>query len=244
MPSDIKLIHGDCMEYMRQMPDKAFDLLVTSPPYNLGSFSRNGGKNVYDDYIGNNMDENDYRNWLKDIFSQGKRILKDSGNMAINLKYRYKDNTCIPPYWILDIVNMNLRNEIIWNYIGYTDVNKSKFFPGHEHIFVFSKTNTKIFFNEKFASYGDVWRLKQAIMSDKISGKIHPAPFPISLVRRLIEGLCPVGGEVIEPFLGSGTTAIACYDMGFNLTGYEIDKEYYDAAVKRLENHKKQLTMF
>lgn len=52
------------------------------------------------------------------------------------------------------------------------------------------------------------------------------------------------GGRVIEPFLGSRTAAVACYDMGFDLVGYEIDKDYFEAAQKRIENHKKQLVLF
>lgn len=74
--------------------------------------------------------------------------------------------------------------------------------------------------------------------------KIHPTQKPRELYRWLLKNYAKQGDKILDTHLGSGSIAIACYDMGFDLTGYEIDKEYYDAAVKRLENHKKQLTLF
>lgn len=70
----------------------------------------------------------------------------------------------------------------------------------------------------------------------------HPCAKPINLYRWLLKNYAKPNDKILDTHLGSGSIAIACYDMGFDLTGYEIDKDYYDAAVKRLENHKKQLT--
>ena len=75
-------------------------------------------------------------------------------------------------------------------------------------------------------------------------GRFHPTQKPIDLYSWILRKYAKQGDKILDTHLGSGSIAIACYDMGFDLTGYEIDKDYYDAAVKRLENHKKQLTIF
>ena len=74
--------------------------------------------------------------------------------------------------------------------------------------------------------------------------RIHPTQKPTKLYQWILSNYAKPGDRILDTHLGSGSIAIACYDMGFDLTGYEIDKDYYDAAVNRLENHKKQLTLF
>lgn len=73
---------------------------------------------------------------------------------------------------------------------------------------------------------------------------IHPCQKPAELYKWLLKNYAKPNDKILDTHLGSGSIAIACHDMGFDLTGYEIDKDYYDAAVNRLENHKKQLTLF
>jgi len=75
-------------------------------------------------------------------------------------------------------------------------------------------------------------------------GRIHPTQKSIRLYKWILDKFTKQGDIILDTHLGSGSIAIACYDMGFELTGMELDKEYYDAAVKRLENHKQQLTLF
>lgn len=81
----------------------------------------------------------------------------------------------------------------------------------------------------------------QGNMKDK-EVRIHPTQKPIALYKWLLKNYAKPGDKILDTHLGSGSIAIACYDMGYDLTGYEIDKEYFDAAQKRLDNHKKQLT--
>ena len=79
---------------------------------------------------------------------------------------------------------------------------------------------------------------------ERIEHVIHECQKPSSLYRHLLKNYAKEGQSILDTHLGSGSIAIACWDMGYDLTGYEIDKDYYDAAVKRLENHKKQLVLF
>lgn len=84
----------------------------------------------------------------------------------------------------------------------------------------------------------------QEYMGDKKEIRIHPTQKPVSLYKWLLKNYAKQGDKILDTHLGSGSIAIACYDMGFDLTGYEIDKDYYDGAVKRIEHHKKQITLF
>jgi len=74
--------------------------------------------------------------------------------------------------------------------------------------------------------------------------KIHPTEKPYDLYRWILKNYAKPGDKILDTHLGSGSIAIACWDMGFDLTGYEIDKDYFDAAVNRLENHKRQMQLF
>lgn len=83
-----------------------------------------------------------------------------------------------------------------------------------------------------------------APQNDNGKARFHPTQKPIKLYHWQLKNYAQDGFKVLDTHLGSGSIAIACYDMGFDLTGYEIDKDYFEAAKKRLENHKKQLTLF
>ena len=237
-----KIHQGDCLEFMKQLPDKCVDLVVTSPPYNMGQFTRNGGKNVHDNYNGNDMDETEYREWVYSILRQSARI--SCRHVAFNLKYRYKNNNCILPHWLLSGTDMILRNEIIWRYSGFTDVNNFKFYPGHETIFLFSTTDKIEYFNADMARLGDVWDIPQAIHTDGISGKIHPAPYPSTLPQRVVEATCSPDMIVFDPFMGSGTTAVACERLGRKWFGCELEESYCKIAEKRIEAERAQLKLF
>ena len=77
-----------------------------------------------------------------------------------------------------------------------------------------------------------------------LSQKIHPTQKPVSLYKWILENYAEKGSKILDTHLGSGSIAIACWDMGYDLTAYEVDKEYFDNACKRLETHKSQLTLW
>jgi len=74
--------------------------------------------------------------------------------------------------------------------------------------------------------------------------KIHPTQKPVQLYKWLLTNYANEGDKILDTHLGSGSIAIACWDLKFDLTGYEIDKEYYDNAIERIERHKRQLNLF
>ena len=80
-------------------------------------------------------------------------------------------------------------------------------------------------------------------MKDK-ENRIHPTQKPVALYRWLLQNYAKKGDKILDTHLGSGSIAIACHDYGFDLTACELDKEYFDKAMKRIENHKAQLKLF
>src|SRR3990167_7603010 len=130
------------------------------------------------------------------------------------------------------------HNQIIWgaNHLGF-------FRPSSCWIY-WDKLIGGDFSDGELAWTSFVSVLRKLIFCNKYAGKIHPTEKPPELYRWLLKNYAKDGDKILDTHLGSGSIAIACYDMGYDLTGYEIDKDYFDAAVKRLENHKKQLTLF
>tara|TARA_R100000231_G_scaffold139023_1_gene118927 strand:- start:15195 stop:15821 length:627 start_codon:yes stop_codon:yes gene_type:complete len=90
----------------------------------------------------------------------------------------------------------------------------------------------------------DMPRGSHKAQDDKTGGKIHPTQKPIKLYEWILINYAKEGDKILDTHLGSGSIAIACHNLGYNLTGYEIDTEYYEAAIKRLKQHQSQLRMF
>lgn len=204
MPSDIQLINGDCMEHMKYMKDKAFDLAIVDPPYGIGE---DGGR-------------------FRDRKGGGHRVLP---------KKNWDNNA--PDRIYFEKLKRVSKNQIIWgaNHFSHELVGKSGWI-------YWNKLMGGDFSDGELAYTSFERPLKSFTFCNKYVGKIHPTEKPPELYRWLLKKYAKQGDKILDTHLGSGSIAIACYDMGFDLTGFEIDKDYYDAAVKRLENHKKQLT--
>jgi modification methylase len=132
---------------------------------------------------------------------------------------------------------MRLRQHIIWDYCATPDVAKNKFYPFHEDIFYFSK-GKPAYFNEDMAAMGDIWRISVEQKNQ------HPAPFPLKLAKRCISASCPPGGLVYDPFMGSGTTALAAIDLGMEFIGTEISEQYCTYAQSRINIALNQTSLF
>jgi site-specific DNA-methyltransferase (adenine-specific) len=206
MPSDIKLFNRDCMEAMKEMKDKEFDLAICDPPYGIGE---DGGS-----YRGRN--------------GSNHRILPKKGW-----------DISAPDRFYFEQLERVSCNRILWGANHFC----------HELV----GTSGWIFWNKLMGgdfSDGEIAytsfdrALKMFTFCNKYYGKIHPTEKPPQLYKWLLKNYAKDGDKILDTHLGSGSIAIACYDMGYDLTGFEIDLEYYNAAVKRLENHKKQITFF
>lgn len=228
-------------ELMEELPDNSVHLMVTSPPYNVGK--------EYDE----NLTLNEYREFLIKVWSEVKRVLVPGGRMCINIaNLGRKPYIPLHAFIIEDLLELGflMRGEIIWNkaasgspstaWGSWLSAKNPTLRDIHEYILIFSKgtfsrenlgrksTITKDEFLEFTKS---VWTFP-AEPATKIG---HPAPFPVELPYRLIQLYTFEGEIVLDPFMGSGQTAIASLKSKRKYVGYEINKDYVKLAEKRIK---------
>jgi DNA modification methylase len=227
-------------EKMEELPDNSVHLMVTSPPYNVGK--------EYD----KNLTLNDYRAFLKRVWSEVKRVLVPGGRVCINIaNLGRKPYIPLHAFIVEDMLDLGflMRGEIIWNkassgspstaWGSWLSAKNPTLRDIHEYILVFSKdmfTRGNIFrkstiLKEEFLEFTkSVWTFA-AEPAKKVG---HPAPFPVGLPYRLIQLYTFEGEVVLDPFIGSGQSAIASIKTKRHYVGYEINKEYVKLAEKRL----------
>lgn len=230
-----KIICGDTVEVMKLMPDNSIDLVVTSPPYNLKNSTGNGMKagtktgrwannplqNGYTHH-GDDMPYDEYVAWQREILTECMRLLKDDGAIFYNHKTRVQAGLLQDRYEILH--DFPVRQCIIWKRAGGFNFNPGYFVPTYEVIYLIAKKKFKLVKGAN--GYGDIWEFNQE-MKNK-----HPAPFPIALPSRCIEST--EAQVILDPFMGSGTTALAAKRLGRNFIGIEISPEYCQMAEDRI----------
>ncbi len=232
-----KNIPGDCIEVMKQMPSESVDIVVTSPPYNLKNSTGNGMKdgrggkwstaalmNGYEDHS-DNMPHEEYVKWQRTCLKQMFRLIKNDGAIFYNHKWRVQGGLLQDRN---DIVRgLPVRQIIIWRRKGGINFNRGYFLPTYEVIYLIAKPGFKL--APKASSHGDVWEFNQE-MKNK-----HPAPFPVALIERIIGST--EAKIILDPFMGSGTTAIAAKNLDRQYIGIDISKKYCDMADERIKNH-------
>jgi len=229
-----KIICGDAVEVMLDIPDGSVDLVVTSPPYNLKNSTGNGMKdgrggkwknaellNGYATY-NDNMPHKQYVAWQRRCLSEMLRIVPDDGAVFYNHKWRVQGGLLQDR---ADIVGgFPVRQIIIWQRKGGINFNAGYFLPTYEVIYLIAKPDFKL--APKANALGDVWEFAQE-MDNR-----HPAPYPIALIDRIISS---TGAKVVlDPFMGSGTTAVAAVQNHCDYIGIEISPEYCQMAEKRV----------
>ena len=240
---------------MPQIDDKSVKLVVTSPPYNIniqygnktskGQIVSSKGAKYKD-----NLDEDTYRSMLSLVFNECKKKITDDGSIWINIKNRVDDGVIIPPFWIMDFFeDMYLKNIIIWNFDWGGSTNK-RLAPRYEYVFWFVKDKKNYTFNlddikvpalnyrpDRYKSQlknpTDVWRI--SMVSGNFEERTeHPAQYPEKLIERIILAGTNENDIVLDPFMGSGTTAVVAKKLNRQYLGYETMQEYCEMAQTRL----------
>ena len=214
----IEMLNCDCVDYMATLPDKAFDLAIVDPPYGI----KVGGSKSFGKVGGSNIVE-----------ARTYKIFDDSGipsEKYFNELMRVSKNQVIfgGNYFI-----EHLRNTpcfIVW------DKDNTGNFADCELAWASFNTAVRKF---KFRWNG----LLQENMKNKES-RIHPTQKPVALYKWLLKNYAKPGDRILDTHGGSGSICIACHDLGFDLTWMELDKDYYEAAVKRYKTHAAQQTLF
>lgn len=223
----------DCFNTMGRMGDGDIDCIITSPPYNLGGDFHtfvNGKRVTYGDYnkYKDKLTEEDYQNWQIDVLNECYRVLKDDGVMFYNHKNRIVKGSVISPFEWIHKTSFNISQVIVMNLKSTANVDKRRFFPVHELIFVLTKDKSTKLHNDECLT--DVWEMKK--VARKISG--HPATFHIDMPTRCIMSSTTEGDIVYDPFCGSGTTPCASILSNRKYIASEIDDAYYEIAKKRI----------
>jgi site-specific DNA-methyltransferase (adenine-specific) len=216
----IELNNKDCLEAMKQMTDNQFDLAIVDPPYGIdvANDSRFGGK--------------------------GKKAA------AKTKDYSKKDwDKGVPTQEYFEQLFRVSKNQIIWgiNYYPFDFLTGGRLFWDKDVPQDYTKSKGEI----AYKSFGHgvdlvkiTWHgMLQYDMKNK-EHRIHPTQKPVRLYEWILDKYATKGQTILDTHLGSGSIALACHNRGYSLTAFEIDKEYFEAAKKRLEIHQAQLTMF
>lgn len=214
--SSITIHNADCLPAMREMPDDFFDLAIVDPPYGI----------------------NIVRSMEKD---------KSSSSMFSHSWASYNANknwdSEIPSSEYFEQLQRISKNQIIWG----------------GNYFIENLSNTKCFLiwdknngTNPLADCELAWTsfnkpVRKFTMHHFESGydtKIHPTQKPVALYTWLLDNYAKQGDRILDTHIGSGSIAIACHNMGFDLVGYELDEDYYNAALNRLHDHQQQLRLF
>ncbi|MGP6207709.1 DNA-methyltransferase [Cuniculiplasma sp. SKW3] len=241
--SSLDKIFCKSSERMLEIPDDSVHLMITSPPYNVGK--------LYD----KDMSLDEYRDFLKNVWKEVYRVLVPGGRACINVaNLGRKPYIPLHAYIIEDLIELGflMRGEIIWEkgntasssvaWGTYMSAKNPVLRDSHEYILVFSKksftrgikNNMKsTITKEEFMEYTkSIW----SIGAESATRIGHPAPFPMELPRRLIKLYSFEGEVVLDPFIGSGTTALAAIELFRHYIGYEIEQKYVDIATNRIRS--------
>lgn len=250
------VVRADCLDYLRARADRSVDVVVTSPPYNIGV--------RYEAYR-DKLPRDQYLAWLSDIGVELCRVLKDDGSFFLNVGNTNKD-----PWIEADVANafrrsFALQNHITWiksisigeDTVGHFKPITSKRYlnNNHEAIFHFTKQgNTHLDriaigvpFKDKSnierwghkrdkRCAGNVWFIPYKTVTSKAEKFDHPAGFPVDLAARCIKLHARPEAIVLDPFLGAGSTLVAAEQLGCTGIGVEIGKQYAATSVARLQS--------
>ena len=239
------ITNKDCLKFLKTIPDKSVDLVLTDPPYNIGF---DGGKG-WDKW----ETEQDYLDWCMEWSRECIRVLKDNrmfvvwGTLKTDTFLRYKLN-------LNKIDGIFSQNEIIWSY-NWGGRSKDNFARKHEYAWCYS-TGKKFLFN------GDDVRVERKVGKNLRTGKEytkgtiptcvweknnhttsedycgwHPTTKNIEILERIIRAYSNENDLVLDCFMGSGSTAIACKKTNRDYIGCEFDKEYISKAIKRIKSY-------
>lgn len=247
----VMLYQTDCLDAMGRLPTDLIDLTVTSPPYNIGKeYEEIATVDAYIDWCSR---------WLAEI----ARISKTTASFWLNLGYLQVPGRakCLPiSYLLWDKVPLFFHQEIVWNY-GAGVASRRQFSPRNEKFlwyvsdpssFVFNldevrdpnvkypnqKKNGKLKCNPMGKNPTDVWSFPKVTSgANRASAERtpHPAQFPVSVIDRIVRACSHKNQVIMDPFLGSGTTAEVGLATGRFTLGFEIETKYLEIAANRME---------
>lgn len=250
--ADATIACQDNLKFMRTLEDESIDLIVTSPPYNIGKeYETRKSQEVY-------LEEQSA------CIAEAVRLIKHTGSICWQVG-NHVDNGEIFPldvllYPLFKYHGLQLRNRIVWTF-GHGLHCQKRFSGRHETILWFTKTEDftfnldpvrvpskypkkkhfkgpnkgKISSNPLGKNPSDVWDIPN-VKSNHVEKTDHPCQFPVGLVERLVLALTDEGGSVLDPYLGVGSTAVAALKHNRNAYGCDLDSGYIETAWERIHD--------
>ena len=250
------VLQGDCLELLADLPAETVDVIVTSPPYNLGIAYRS-----YDD----RRPREEYLAWLTAIGKQLARVLTPNGSFFLNV-----GGTGSDPWVTMDVAyafreTFVLQNHIVWvksvsigdDTVGHFKPITSRRFLNNNHEAIYHFTKTGEVYLDRLAvgvpykdksnigrwqhakadrrCAGNTWFIPYETVRSKAQKFDHPAGFPVGLPERCIKLHGLADATVLDPFLGAGTTLVAAHRLGCEGIGIELDPAYAATAVERIK---------
>ena len=258
----INLMQGDCLERMREIPDRSVDLTVTSPPYdNLRTY--NGNNDQWGEHVWRDVIASLYRVTIDGgvvVWVVGDATIKGS-ETGTSFKQALHAMEC----------GFRLHDTMIWRKPNFANPASTRYHQVFEYMFVFSKGAPRVFngikdrpnkYAGQIGSYGrntvtqadgskvvrsqksngqfgmrhNVWDVTTTGQTGESKKFSHPAMFPLSLAQDHIISWSNEGDTVLDPFLGSGTTGVAAKKLGRNFIGIELDETYFKIAKERIDD--------
>lgn len=232
----------DCLDLMHSIKDNSIDLIFADPPYNLSKSNFivkspiSGGKDIttnkgYWDNVGNEAHEEFSHQWIDEAY----RILKDGGSIWVAGTY----HNIYTIGHIITQTGFEILNEILWHKTDATpNFSRTRFVADHEN-FIWARKGKKHIFNYSLMTTLNNGKQMRSLWSrGKTAGgkRIHPTQKPLWLVERVILSTSKEGDIVMDPFMGSGTTAVAAQKLNRHFVGSELDPTYFQQSVTRLKN--------
>ena len=212
---DIKKIYNeDCLNAMKEMQDNQFDLAIVDPPYGI---KRDGQQESFTKNRKHKRKHHKQKQW--DSAKPNQKYFNE-------LKRVSKNQIIWGANYFVKFLSEGTMGWVFW-YKGQEGLSMS---DGEIAFTSFQKATRLVNINRGFIA--------------KNGGSIHPTQKPVKLYEWLLMNYAKEGDKILDTHLGSGSIAIACHNLGFDLTGYELDKEYFDSAVKRINNHQSQIRIF
>lgn len=249
--NQVTLFHGNCLALLRDIPSESVQLVVTSPPYNIGK--------EYEE----KEELTKYLEFQKAVIAESHRILHPQGSICWQVGNFVENGSIIPLdiklYPIFETLGMKMRNRIIWHF-GH-GLHASRRFSGrYETVNWFTKSddysfdldpirvpqkypNKKHFKGPKRGALSgnplgknpsDVWDIPN-VKSNHVEKTIHPCQFPVALIERLVLSITKRGDLVVDPFLGVGTVSVAALLHGRRSAGADVEEKYLKIARQRIE---------
>jgi site-specific DNA-methyltransferase (adenine-specific) len=243
-----RLFNEDCFEGISRLGDGSVDLIIADPPYGLGKDYGNDSDHLsgaeYVDFS---------RRWLEAVLPK----LKPDGSLYVFLSWQNS-----PEVFSLFKTRLIMLNEIIWDRrVPSMGGSTRRYSSVHDNIGFFARSRNhyfdidsvrvpydaatkkarsrSIFVGKKWLELGhnpkDLWSVSRLHRQDPERAE-HPTQKPLELVRRMVLASCPPGGLVLDPFMGSGTTAVAALSAGRRFAGFEINPDYFAVAAARVQS--------